>query len=110
MKTNESESSVSTVQHLQECADTLGRIYATCCLTKRSPKMDDAFSSLQNALASAQAVGNDNVRINDCIEGIEDFGGKIGVLYATCCTEIREPMYQDIFRKLQQAQRDLSRE
>ena len=107
MKTKESEARVSVVQHLEECADTLGRIYATCCLTKRSAKMDDAFSSLQNALASAKAVGNDNGRINDCIEGIEDFGGKIGVLYATCCTEIREPLYQHIFRKLQQAQRDL---
>jgi len=72
--------------------------------------MDDAFSSLENALASAKAVDNDNGRINDCTKGIEDFGGKIGVLYATCCTEIREPMYQDIFRKLQQAQRDLWRE
>jgi len=95
------------VQHLEECADSLGRISSTCCMPKRSAKMDDAFSSLQNALASAKAVENDNGRINDCIEDIEDFSGKIGVLYATCCTEIRDPMYQNIFRKLQQAQRDL---
>lgn len=107
MKTKESEARVPVVQHLEECADTLGRIYATCCLTKRSPKMDDAFSSLENVLAAAKTLGNDNGRINDCIEGIEAFGGKIGVLYATCCTEIREPMYQHIFQKLQQAQRDL---
>jgi Cu+-exporting ATPase len=111
VKTKDSEARVSIVQHLEECADSLGRISSTCCMPKRSTKMDDAFSSLQNALASAKAVDNDNDndndRINDCIDDIEDFSGKIGVLYATCCTEIRDPMYQNIFRKLQQAQRDL---
>ncbi len=111
VKTKDSEARVSIVQHLEECADSLGRISSTCCMPKRSTKMDDAFSSLQNALASAKAVDNDNDndngRINDCIDDIEDFSSKIGVLYATCCTEIRDPMYQNIFRKLQQAQRDL---
>ena len=41
------------------------------------------------------------------ISGFIINGAKIGALYATCCTPIKEPLYQEIFKQLGTTHRNL---
>lgn len=95
------------VESLEACGEALGQIYSTCCMSSRSQKMDEAFVSLQSAISAAKATRRNADNAQNCIDCIGEFGGKIGVLYATCCTAIREPLYRQIYHKLQQAHNGL---
>jgi len=91
--------------NLEECSEVLGKIYSTCCMPSRSAKMDDAFHAVQVSIKCANNIQNDASLHDKLIEDISVFGGKIGKLFATCCTDIREPLYKEIYEKLQNAHR-----
>ncbi len=92
---------------LEECGDTLGQLSATCCMPGRSEKMNTVFASLQKAHLELQNGGKTTDSIAVCREHVADCGIQIGNLYVTCCTGVREPLYQAILKQLNLAYRSL---
>jgi hypothetical protein len=88
---------------LQHCAEILGEIAATCCMPARSTAMDAAFRELQQSLSVLEQSNSDAKAAQLCIEHIGHLGAKVGFLYATCCTEVREPLYQRMFKEMNKA-------
>jgi len=89
-----------SVKALQDCNNTLNNIAKTCCAPERSPNMKEAQLLLDNIISVVKESYTSEQNAYKCIEHIGNMGNKIGFLYATCCTETREPMYQSIFTNL----------
>ena len=85
---------------LVKCRKALEKISTTCCVAERSPNMNEAFIELDSIFQSIGHSSLDQKQYYSAIDGIGQFGSKIGWLYATCCSETREPMYQSIFKEL----------
>jgi hypothetical protein len=92
---------------LEHCAEILGEVAATCCMPKRSTHMEAAFHELQQTLSILRPDSIDHAAVHQCIESIGTFGGKVGFLYATCCTDVREPLYQRLFKEMNRAHSSL---
>ena len=88
---------------LRECSVLLADISASCCMPKRSEKMANAISELKTITSTVKRTKGDPKSVHRCIEGVGQFGGNVGVLYATCCTPVREPLYQNIYTELNKA-------
>ncbi len=93
---------------LEDCGDTLGRLSATCCVPGRSDKMNDTFAILRDAMHELQYGKKTPESLAGCKEHVAACGSQIGNLYVTCCTEVREPLYQRILKQLNLAHSSLA--
>jgi hypothetical protein len=103
MKIDTTEQKGESKAALEHCAEILGEIAATCCMPQRSTHMDAAFQELQQALSALTLTRSDHSAVHQCIDGIGQFGARVGFLYATCCTDVREPLYQRLFKEMNRA-------
>jgi len=83
------------IELLKENGTIRTKISETCCMPERTPNLNKAQSLLDDIITDVQ-----NEKIHDSFEKIGRFGKQLGFLYATCCTLIKEPMYQHIFRNM----------
>ena len=90
----------SCLKALVESSDTLSRISETCCMPERSPQMTEAFGTLRKAVNELEEGSKNQESLSRCMENIAHCGSQIGRLYVSCCTETREPLYQDVLKKL----------
>lgn len=83
------------------CKAELIELQKTCCMSKRSEKMVGLIEEVEQLgatqLAQATIAPDDAA---DFIAQIEKVGSKLGILYATCCTPTREPIYAAMFKSL----------
>ncbi|MCF4098970.1 hypothetical protein [Maritalea mediterranea] len=83
------------------CKAELVELQKTCCLNKRGEKMTGLIAEVerlgQDQLALDSMAPDDAAAFIDQLEAV---GGKLGVLYATCCTPTREPIYAAMFKSL----------
>ncbi|WP_025663193.1 hypothetical protein [Aquimarina megaterium] len=96
-----------SLEKIQVCEITLEKISSTCCMPIRSEKIQDTFNCLNN-LNNQLRVGNKDT-ISNCIVHIEECGSLIGKLYVSCCTEKREPLYQELFKQLNEIHTNVHR-
>lgn len=87
-----------SIINIKTCTDTLEKISSTCCMPIRSKKMQDTFNSLVRLDNKLKSKNIESISSN--ITEIELCGSQIGKLYVSCCTDKREPLYQNIFRVL----------
>jgi len=80
---------------LKENGEIITEISKTCCMPERSPNLNKAQALLDDIITD---VKNENIQ--DSFEKIGRFGKQLGFLYATCCTLIKEPLYQHIFKNM----------
>lgn len=85
---------------INECGKLLKEISSTCCMPERSANMTDVFTKLDRILEDLEAAKTNSDSVQKSITGIGDFGSLTGYLYATCCTETREPLYQKMFKEM----------
>ncbi len=84
---------------LEECGALLGKLSATCCQPGKSQSMNNilsmfsAFSDRINQSSGLEVADN-------CINLVEKCGSSIGALYVSCCSPIREKIYQQILSEL----------
>ncbi len=100
MENNKIELLVSSKNILERCQMTLTELSKTCCMPERSPNIDAAKLSIDNLISCTNNAVNNKDNANKCIDEIGQLGSKVGFLYATCCTDTREPLYQSIFKDL----------
>jgi len=83
-----------------QCSEILKEISTSCCMPERSPKMTAVFSKIDNLIENLELsnIKTDNIHIS--IDEIGRIGSMIGFLYATCCTETREPLYQQMYKEM----------
>jgi len=90
------ESKIAIIQ----CKELLKEISTSCCMPERSSKMADVFTKIDNLL---QNLGLSNLKtenIHNSIADIGHIGSMTGFLFATCCTETREPLYQQMYKEM----------
>ncbi len=92
---------------LEDCGNALGRLSATCCVPGRSDKMNNAFGLLRDAMYELQYGKKTPESLAGCMEHVAACGSQIGNLYVTCCTEVREPLYQRLLKQLNLAYNSL---
>lgn len=83
------------------CKSELEELQKTCCLNKRSEKMSGLIAEIEQL--GKEQLQKDAMDVKDAgtfIEQIEKVGASLGVLYATCCTPTREPIYSAMFRSV----------
>jgi len=97
------------IRSLENCGEALGRISASCCIPQRSNQMAGAFDNLQKSLSELQHGPKSRDTLPGCLENIVECGSRIGKLYVTCCTETREPLYQQILKELNEAHGNVGR-
>ena len=88
---------------LANCAEILGQLAASCCMPVRSKHMISAFNELKLVMNAIESIGKNDDAAQQCIDGIARFGSKVGLLYATCCTMVKEPLYQLLFKQMNRA-------
>ena len=76
----------------------LDRVEKTCCLPIRSKKMETVRSLVDQLQAAVDNFKTD--QLTNYVQILEDAGAVFGTLYATCCNEKREPLFQSILRNL----------
>ena len=91
------------IQSLEDCGEVLRKISETCCMPERSPKMKGMSAELQKARSEVQDGREKPEALLQCVETIAQCGSRIGILHVTCCTETREPLYQQILKGLNKA-------
>ncbi|AVX03911.1 hypothetical protein MXMO3_01381 [Maritalea myrionectae] len=86
---------------IQVCKAELVELQKTCCLHKRSEKMTGLIEEVERLgegqLALETMTPDDAAAFTVQLEAV---GAKLGVLYATCCTPTREPIYGAMFKSL----------
>lgn len=87
---------------ISQCINSLNTIASTYYMQERSEIMKSIFTALKNISSAIKQAGDRDGAVEECIKHIGVVGGKVGYLYATCCTVDREPLYQNIFKKLNQ--------
>ena len=98
MYTNHQQLIKESINQVKSCENVLEKISSTCCIPIRSKKMQDTFKGLDNLNQLLQGISKDS--LSGAIEEIEHCGSHIGKLYVSCCTEKREPLYQQLLRQL----------
>ena len=88
---------------INRCSELLNKISTTCCMPERSPNMQEAFTQIDNILKNIDLAHHSNDNVHKSIADIGRFGSLIGFLYATCCTDTREPIYQDMYKEMNNA-------
>ncbi len=109
MSENNNDLINDSVNALQVCNKTLTTISETCCTPDRNPNMKEAQISITDIINTTREIYHHTQNAQKCIEGIGNFGSKIGYLYATCCTATREPLYQIIFKNLMTVHNNMSK-
>ncbi|MCF6288159.1 MAG: hypothetical protein L3J53_02845 [Proteobacteria bacterium] len=94
---------------INKCNRLLNEISTTCCMPERSPNMHEAFTQIDNILENLDLALHSNDNVHKAIADIGRFGSMIGYLYATCCTDIREPLYQKMYKQMNSAHGNLWR-
>jgi len=75
-------------------------------MPERSAGMKQTFTLLDTLIEELDLAVTPNSNTNhvhNSIEKIGKIGGEIGYLYATCCTQIRKPLYQKMFKEMNNA-------
>lgn len=85
---------------LSICRQTLEQVTTSCCDSTRSPRMIKAFGFIDNVLDGLKSGVISHEKLEVCINDIRQLGGVIGDLHVSCCTDIREPLFQQIFKQL----------
>lgn len=85
---------------INACGKLLKEISTSCCMPERSPKMTEAFTKIDNILQGLSSAHLSVNNVHNSIAFIGDFGSMIGYLFATCCTESREPLYQKMYKEM----------
>lgn len=98
MSTNHQQLAKESIDKVELSVQTLEKISSTCCMPVRSKKIQDTFKGLDTINLLLQDVSKDS--LTTVIEEIEHCGSQIGKLYVSCCTEKREPLYQQLFKQL----------
>ncbi len=88
---------------INNCSQLLNEISTSCCMPERSPNMQQAFTQIDNIIKSLDLAPHSNDDVHNSIAGIGSFGSMIGFLYATCCTDTREPLYQKMYKEMNNA-------
>lgn len=96
-----------SLEKIQACETTLEKIASICCMPIRSEKMQDTFTGFSNLSNELRTANKES--ISNCIPEIEECGSQIGKLYVTCCTEKREPLYQELFKQLNEIHTNIHR-
>jgi len=86
------------LKKIKQCESTLEKISTTCCMPIRSKKMQDTFLGFNHLSSLLKAANQESMKSSLAV--IEQFGSQIGKLYVTCCTEKREPLYQQLLKQL----------
>lgn len=101
-KTNEHRMFIK--EQLESCHQRLLELQETCCIDKRSVHMQTLLDSLNAFGKRLDRLSSDEAMMpNDIIGEIEKVGAALGILYATCCTPTREPIYAAMFSALSRA-------
>ncbi|MTI32653.1 hypothetical protein [Xanthovirga aplysinae] len=90
----------SALESLKNCKAALDKISKSCCMKERSTKMKEAFTALEGLVNTLNTASENQDKVQKSIEKIAELGSKMGALYATCCTPIKAPLYQGIFKEL----------
>lgn len=98
MNTNHHQLIKESIDKVESCENILERISLTCCMPIRSKKMRSTFIGLDNINKLIQGISKDS--LSGVIEEVEHCGSQIGKLYVSCCTEKKEPLYQELFKQL----------
>jgi hypothetical protein len=88
---------------------TLDRIAETCCMPERSGEMTEASARLRKAMEALERAQRNQDALSESLENIAQCGSRIGRLYVTCCTEAREPLYQQLLKQLNEAYGNVER-
>ncbi len=88
---------------------TLDRIAETCCMPERSGEMTEASDRLRKAMEALERGRRNQDTLSESLENIAQCGSRIGRLYVTCCTETREPLYQQLLKQLNEAHGNVGR-
>jgi len=88
---------------IYQCSKLLKEISTSCCMPERSPKMTEAFNKIDNILQNIELSYVTTNSVHTSIADIGSFGSMIGFLFATCCTETREPLYQQMYKEMNNA-------
>lgn len=96
----EAEYISSSVQALWKCNGEIKELEASCCMSQRSAHMQRAYQGFEEAAHILEHAEQQHETARRIIEKVGALGERIGYLYATCCTPIREPHYQSIFKQL----------
>jgi len=83
-----------------KCSRLLRELSSSCCMPERSSNMNEAFTKLDCILHELEMLSSTENSINKSIKYIGDFGSIIGYLYATCCTDTRKTLYQQMYDEL----------
>lgn len=94
-----------SLKKIEDCEKALEKITKTCCMPVRSTKMQATFEDLKAVSKSLKEESESS--LNACLQNIEQCGGQLGKLYATCCTERKAPLYQEIFNNLNQVNKSI---
>lgn len=85
---------------LAVCRQTLEEVTNSCCDSSRSPRMITAFGLIDNVVEKLETDSLNAEKLQACIEDLRQAGSVIGDLHVSCCTEIREPLFQKILKQL----------
>jgi len=88
---------------IKECRSLLEEVSTSCCMPDRSPKMTEAFNQMDNIVLNLDLARQETESVNKAIADIGHLGSIVGFLYATCCTVTREPLYQKMYKEMNDA-------
>ena len=92
-----------SIQLLESSRNQLNEICRSCCMEPRRKNMQQLMEDFTTALQ----ILNSEKELPRAQEHISLLGGHIGRLYAGCCTETREHLYQNILSQLNRCHRML---
>lgn len=85
-------------RRINECIGLLKEVSSSCCMPERSANMNEAFLKLDSILTELKLARDNEDNIQKSIHHIGELGKTVGFLFATCCTTTREPLYQNMYR------------
>jgi len=88
---------------INQCGKLLKEISTSCCIPERSPNMAEAFKKIDSILQNLELSHLNAESVHKSISDIGSFGSMIGYLFATCCTETRVPLYQQMYKEMNKA-------
>lgn len=85
---------------LDVCRKTLEEVTTSCCDSTRSPRMIKAFDLIDKASNRLDPESKNTETLQSCLDDIRQLGSVIGDLHVSCCTDTREPLFQQILKQL----------
>ena len=85
------------------CRKILEEVTASCCDSSRSPRMIKAFDLIDKANNRLGSESENTDTLQCCLDDIRLLGSVIGDLHVSCCTDSREPLFQQILKQLNMA-------